>query len=80
VEATNTGATFCGAIKIVTVRVAFGSTPLAAVIENVYEPGVLGEPESTPPADSERPGGRRAVSTGANVITFGTPTAKNVWV
>jgi hypothetical protein len=35
VEATNAGATFCGAMMIVTKRVASGSTPFEARIENV---------------------------------------------
>jgi hypothetical protein len=80
VEATKTGATFCGAIEIVTVRLAFGSTPLAATIENVYVPAVLGEPESTPPVERDSPGGNSAASTGVKVIMFGTPIAKNVCV
>jgi hypothetical protein len=80
VETTNTGATFCGATMIVTERVASGSTPFEATIENVYVPAVFGDPESTPPVESERPGGSSATSTGANVIVLGTPTARNVCV
>jgi hypothetical protein len=71
---------FCGAMTIVTERVALGSTPLEAVIENVYEPVAVGDPESTPPVESDSPGGSNATSTAAKVMVFGAPTATKVCV
>jgi hypothetical protein len=63
---------------MVTERLAFGNTPLEATIENVYVSAAVGVPDSTPPAERERPGGSSAGSATVKVIAFGTPPARNV--
>jgi hypothetical protein len=57
--------------------VASGEVPLAAFTVNVYDPAVVGVPDSTPLDDNVRPGGNEPPVVSVNVIGV-EPDAVNV--